>query len=149
MVRAIRNGASELLVGTGTSGTGTSGAATSFALNSPQGLVVANGDLYIADYKNHRILKYTFSSKQVTVYAGSGISASQRVSSPLLSYSLRFPRGIAMTQSGDFLVMHEGLCSLLSATSASLFMGTVKPMSGSLSSSDPAKTTLYYLSPCR
>ena len=71
-VRKVSGGTLSTLAGTGTAGySGDGGQATSAQLNTPLGVALdAQGNLYIADYANHRIRKV--SGGIISTVAGTG-----------------------------------------------------------------------------
>lgn len=76
-------------------------------LASPHGLAVDRaGSLYIADAENHRIRKVT--AGVMTTVAGTGTPAFSGDSGPALLASLRFPKGVAVTESGELYVADTG-----------------------------------------
>jgi hypothetical protein len=61
------------LAGSGSTGPFANGVGTMASLNNPSGLALdGSGNLYVAEYSNHRIRKITISSGEVTTLAGSG-----------------------------------------------------------------------------
>jgi len=62
------------IAGTGTAGySGDGGPAISATLSAPQGVALGgNGDLFIADYENHRVRRVDATTGTITTVAGTG-----------------------------------------------------------------------------
>ncbi len=98
------NGNISTVAGTSTSGfSGDGGAATSAQLNFPQGVEIdSSGNLYIADYNNHRIRKVDISGNISTVagttrgFSGDGGAAT--------SAQLNRPTGVEIDGSGNLYI---------------------------------------------
>jgi sugar lactone lactonase YvrE len=93
-----------VVAGTGNQGTPTTGSATASDLNNPQGVAVdAAGDVYIADSNNSEVEKVD-STGQLTVVAGTGVSAAP-VPGPNAQLSpLGFPDAVAVDGSGNLYI---------------------------------------------
>ena len=61
------------------------------------------GNVYIADYNNHRIRKVTVSTGVITTIAGTGTGSYSGDNGPATSASLSSPRGVAVDASGRIL----------------------------------------------
>jgi DNA-binding CsgD family transcriptional regulator/DNA-binding beta-propeller fold protein YncE len=105
-VRKISHGTPTLVAGTGTSGfSGDGDSATLARLNlfvfpgiSSQGLAVDNlGNVYIADYGNHRIRKVN-SAGTITTIAGTGTAGGSGDEGLAINAQLGLPRGLAFEQ---------------------------------------------------
>ena len=92
------------VAGNGTQGfSGDSGSATSASLNSPTGVAVdAAGNLYIADYWNHRIRKVS-SEGTITTPAGGG-TCFPCDGGPATSAALYYPNGVAVDGAGNLYI---------------------------------------------
>ncbi len=119
----ISTGIISLIAGTGaTSYSGDNGPATSAALYYPSGVAVdasgnphsycnhniltylcIKGNVYIADYYNHRIRKVTVSTGIITNYAGIGTSSYSGDNGQATSAALYAPQGVALDASGKCL----------------------------------------------
>ena len=115
-VHRIINGRATLVAGTGTNGfSGDGESATSAMLSlfvfpgmSAQGLAVDRaGNVYIADYGNHRIRKVTTDGKIATI-AGTGIAGGSGDGGPAADAQLMDPRGLAIDQQGNLYVADSG-----------------------------------------
>ena len=61
------------------------------------------GNVYIADYSNHRIRKVTVSTGIITTYAGTGSTTYSGDNGAATSATLRLPHGVAVDASGRIL----------------------------------------------
>jgi hypothetical protein len=95
------------VAGTGTAGYTASedgGAATSAKLSSPTGVfITSSGEIYIADYNNHRIRKVD-TNGDISTVAGSASSGFSGDGSPATSATLNAPRGVYVTSSGEIYI---------------------------------------------
>lgn len=105
------------LAGSGTAGSANgTGIAASF--NSPMGIALdAAGNVYVADYNNHKIRKIT-SAGVVTTFAGSGSTGSIDGSGVAASFS--YPRGVAIDGSGNIFVADQGNNKIRKITASGL-----------------------------
>src|SRR5437773_2057330 len=84
---------------------GDGGAATDASLGVPVGVAVdAGGDLYIADYSNHRIRKVSAATGIITTVAGNGINTFAGDGGAATSASLNSPSGVALDASGNLYI---------------------------------------------
>lgn len=99
------NGIITTVAGTGTAGyNGDNITATTADLNSPTGIAVDNsGNLYIADYSNHRIRKVD-SEGIITTVAGNGFSRFFGEGIAATASSLSFPSDVAVDQNGNLFI---------------------------------------------
>ena len=58
------------------------------------------GDIYIADYGNHRIRKVTVSTGIITTFAGTGTQSYSGDNGPATSAALNLPTGVKVDSSG-------------------------------------------------
>jgi uncharacterized protein (TIGR03437 family) len=87
---------------------GDGGPATAASLNKPSGLAVdAAGNLYIADFNNHRIRKVSPSGIISTV-AGNGTGGFSGDGGPATSASLDYPLGVAADAAGNLYMADSG-----------------------------------------
>jgi DNA-binding beta-propeller fold protein YncE/DNA-binding CsgD family transcriptional regulator len=115
-VHRISNGKATLVAGTGTNGySGDGESATSATLSLfvfpgmwAQGLAVDRiGNIYIADYGNHRIRKVT-TDGTITTIAGTGIAGGSGDGEFATNAQLWFPRGLAIDRQGNLYVADSG-----------------------------------------
>lgn len=99
------------IAGTGVAGfSGDGGAATAATMDAPtSGLALgisldASGNIYFADYNNHRIRKITVSTGIITTVAGNGIAGSTGDGGAATSANLNYPRGIDLDGSGNIYI---------------------------------------------
>ncbi|MFZ4796277.1 MAG: PKD domain-containing protein [Bacteroidia bacterium] len=97
------------VAGNGTQGFGGDGAAATAAnLYYPIGVAVdGSGNLYIADYNNHRIRKVNVSTGIITTVAGNGIYSYSGDGNAAITASLRHPRGISTDSLGNLYILDE------------------------------------------
>ena len=109
------------LAGDGTDGD-VDGAANSAKFYSPYGLALdSSGNVYVADYNNHKIRKIDVSTDIVSTLAGTGDSGFQ--DGAVAKFS--FPSGIAVDSSGNVYVTdNERIRKITSAGVVSTFAGT-------------------------
>jgi sugar lactone lactonase YvrE len=87
---------------------GDGGSALTAQLNSPHGIALdATGNLYIADYSNHRVRKITVAGV-ITTIAGNGSAGGSGDGGPAISAQLNLPRGIAVDSTGNVFIADSG-----------------------------------------
>jgi sugar lactone lactonase YvrE len=92
------------IAGTGTAGLGKSAAAARSALDHPQNVAVdAQGDVFIADTYNNRVVKVTPQGKAVTV-AGTGTAGYSGDGGRATSAKLSDPTGLALDAKGNLYI---------------------------------------------
>jgi trimeric autotransporter adhesin len=98
------------VAGDGTGGyTGDGGLATSAGLYYPQDVAVdASGNIYIADYDNHRIRMVTKSTGIITTVAGDGSRGYTGDGGLATSARLYNPQGVAVDASGNIYIADTG-----------------------------------------
>src|SRR5437016_3824473 len=88
---------------------GDGGAATNASLNSPASVAQdASGNLYIAEYANHRIRKVTAATGIITTVAGNGINSFAGDGGAATSASLSHPNGVALDAGGNLYIADLG-----------------------------------------
>jgi len=88
---------------------GDGGPAASASLNSPAGAAVdASGNIYIADYGNHRIRKVDASTWNITTIAGNGTAGYSGDGGPAAAACLNNPRGVTVDASGNIYIADYG-----------------------------------------
>ncbi|MFE7645341.1 NHL domain-containing protein [Streptomyces phaeoluteigriseus] len=113
---------------------GDGGLATAARLNYPSGVAVDSaGDLYIADYRNHRVRKVTMTDGKISTVAGTGAGTFGADGVPATSAPLHYPHGVAVDSSGDLYIadssnhrvrkvtMTDGRISTVAGTGAGTF----------------------------
>lgn len=99
------------VAGNGTAGfDGEAHLATTAAFDTPMGVTIdTSGNLYVADYGNHRIRKVSASSGLVTTVAGNGKSASPAGDVTLATtVSVTWPTAITFDAEGNLFVVASG-----------------------------------------
>ncbi len=96
------------VAGTGEQGFGgDGGSATSALLDSPSGVAVdSNGNIYIADTRNHRIRRVT--NGVITTVAGTGIAGSAGDGAAAASAQLNVPVGLSVDVNGALYIADSG-----------------------------------------
>jgi uncharacterized protein (TIGR03437 family) len=87
---------------------GDGGPATQALLNNPDGLAISpDGELYVADWSNHRIRKIDRSGV-ITTVAGTGVSGSTGNGGPALAAQIQEPRGLTFDSAGNLYFTETG-----------------------------------------
>jgi sugar lactone lactonase YvrE len=99
------NGIITTIVGTGTAGYGGDGSlAVEAKINSPYGLSLdEEGNLYFADYQNHRIRKVD-SKGVITTIAGTGTAGFSGDDGLAIHAQLNFPSGVKVDEDGNVFI---------------------------------------------
>jgi len=95
--------------GNGTAGfSGDGGPATSAALSSPTGVALdSSGNLYIADFANHRIRRVVAGSGIIITVAGNGTAGFGGDGGAATAASLNFPFGVTVDSTNDLFIADE------------------------------------------
>jgi uncharacterized protein (TIGR03437 family) len=103
-VRKVSKGVITTVAGNGATGSGgDNGPATTAQFNNPMGLAVdAAGNLYIADWWNHRVRKV--SGGVITTVAGNGTLGFSGDGGPATSAQLNYPYGVAVDAAGNLYI---------------------------------------------
>ena len=79
------------------------------ALDSPCGVaVVAGGDIVIADWANHRVVRVSGDGQWIGVIAGTGREGNALVPGDPASTELSEPQGVAVVAGGDIVIADSG-----------------------------------------
>ena len=134
------NGTVSTFAGTGARGS-LDGPALNATFNYPRGLELdSSGNLYVADYRNHKI-RIIHSNGTVSTYAGTGGYGS--LDGPALNATFNYPSGLELDSSGNLYVTDTGnhkIRIIYSNGTVSTFAGT--GASGSLDG--PALNATFY-----
>jgi len=100
------SGGINTVAGTGVAGyNGDGEAATGAELYYPTGVALdAAGNIYIADYRNHRIRKVTASTGIITTVAGSGTAGYNGDGEAAINAQLYYPTGVALDAAGNIYI---------------------------------------------
>ena len=98
------------MAGNGTAGfSGDNGVATAASLNYPVGVTVDSaGNLYIADYENHRIRKVTAGTGVITTVAGNGTAGFSGDNGSAILASLYHTTSVAIDSGGNLYIADTG-----------------------------------------
>jgi trimeric autotransporter adhesin len=98
------------VAGNGTAGySGDGGPATSAQLNGPEVVALDSaGNLYIAEYGNHRIRKVAAATGIITTVAGNGTQNYSGDGGPATSAALWTPTGVALDSAGNLYIADFG-----------------------------------------
>ncbi|MFG2132771.1 hypothetical protein ACGFNV_33925 [Streptomyces sp. NPDC048751] len=104
---AEREPAIYVVAGNGTTGYDSDyGPAVCAPLNNPRKVAVDSvGNLYIADYSNHRVRKVDAATGQITTVAGNGTAGFNGDNQPAVNAQLNGPRGLAVDSSGNLYIV--------------------------------------------
>lgn len=107
---AASTGIISTFAGNGREGfSGDGGPATDAQINFPFALDTDSaGNLYIADYSNHRIRKVTIADGRISTVAGNGNEGFGGDGGPATSASLAFPLAVTLDNNGDLIVCDSG-----------------------------------------
>ena len=109
MRKVTPDGTITTIAGTGRAGfSGDGGPATSARLMTPQGVAVdGQGNVYVADYGNHRVREVSADGK-ITTIAGAGKPGFSGDGGPAISAKLDHPEGVAVDGKGTVYVADTG-----------------------------------------
>ncbi len=116
------------VAGTGAAGfSGDGGPAAAAALAAPEGVALtADGGFLVADYANHRVRR-VWPDATITTVAGTGLAGFDGDGGPATAARLRYPRRVAATGDGGFLVC-DGLNDRIRRVAPD---GTITTLAGS------------------
>ena len=123
----VDTGAITTVAGTGQEGFGGDGGpATEARLANPSGVAVdAAGNLYIADWDNHRIRRVDAVSGLISTVAGAGENGAGGDGGPATRAQLSSPRGVAVDDDGNFYIADTGSDRILRVDAATGIISTV------------------------
>ncbi len=123
----VDTGAITTVAGTGQEGFGGDGGpATEARLANPSGVAVdAAGNLYIADWDNHRIRRVDAVSGLIFTVAGAGENGAGGDGGPATRAQLSSPRGVAVDDDGNFYIADTGSDRILRVDAATGIISTV------------------------
>ncbi|MFJ5998551.1 RICIN domain-containing protein [Streptomyces sp. NPDC092370] len=123
----MADGKIHTLAGTGTATYGGEGVSAITAhLNTPFGVAVDGaGDVYIADYGNHRIRKITAADGKIRTVAGTGAPALAPDGTVATSAQLKNPTAVAVDSAGDLYIADCGNQRVRKVTKADGKINTV------------------------
>jgi len=85
---------------------GDGGAATSASIRQPEGLALDRaGNLFMADYDNHRVRKVAAGTGIITTVAGDGVARFSGDGGPATSASVHIPHGLAFDQEENLMIV--------------------------------------------
>ncbi len=143
LIRKITPGGTvSTLAGSGTA-TSTDGTGTAASFNQPYGLAIASssGDIYVADYFNHKIRKIT-SGGVVTTFAGSGSAGSLDGTGTAAQFS--YPQGITIENSTGNLFVADSNNNIIRLITPSGVVTTIAGTPGISGSTNGLGTTARF-----
>ncbi len=131
------------IAGTGTTGfSGDNGPATSATLSYPAGVSIDNsGNVYISDYRNHRIRKVTISTGIITTVAGTGTSSYSGDNGPATSATLNFPHDMGFDSFGNLCIADRYNHRIRKVTISTGIITTIVGSGSAASNGDGAAAT--------
>ncbi len=119
--KVTTTGVISTVAGNGTLGfSGDGGAATNAQLNRPSAVAIGSaGNIYIADYYNHRIRKVT-PFGVITTVAGNGTAGFSGDGTPATTAQLNSPAGVAVDAAGNLFIADFGNNRIRKVTIAGL-----------------------------
>ncbi len=115
------------VAGTGTAGVGGDGGpATAAQINTPTGVAVDSaGNVYIADYTNHRIRRIAAGSGEMSTFAGTGVSGFLGDGGAATAARISGPTGLAVDAAGNVYIADQFNNRIRKVTVATGIISTV------------------------
>ena len=131
------------IAGTGTgSYSGDGGAATSAAINYPYGIVCdSSGNIYFAEYSNHRVRKVNPSTGIITTYVGTGSAGFSGDTGAATSATLYGPTAMAIDSSNNLYIAIDQSCRIRKVTVSTGIITTVAGNGANTYSGDGGQAT--------
>lgn len=127
---------------------GDGGLAANALLKNPGGIAVdASGNIFIADFNNHRIRRVDNSTGKISTFAGNGNAAYTGDSALAVNASLRNPSAIAFDNFGNLIIADQGnsVIRMVDATSGNIYTIAGNGTAGYSGDNGNAKSAqLYY-----
>ncbi|MBS4098898.1 MAG: fibronectin type III domain-containing protein [Sulfuricella sp.] len=102
---AVESGIISTVAGNDTYGFNGDGLATNSSLAYPSGITLdGRGNIYIADYYNHRVRKVSIDTGLISTVAGNGTGTYSGDGIPAISSSLKFPASLVLDVSGNLYI---------------------------------------------
>jgi trimeric autotransporter adhesin len=123
----VSTGIISTVAGNGTAGySGDGGAAINAELDNPSGVAVDGaGNIYIADYYNHRIRKVTLSTGIISTVAGNGTAGYSGDGGAAINAKLYFPYGVAVDGAGNICIADSANNRIREVTASTGIISTV------------------------
>jgi hypothetical protein len=102
-------------------------------LMNPSGMAVdSSGNVYIADYVDHRIREIVASTGDVATVAGTGVSGTNNDGSDARTAKLNGPQGVAVDGSGNLFIADTGNSAIRKVTGLNTSSTTMTTVAGTL-----------------
>ncbi len=136
------------MAGTGVAGfTGDGGPATAAQLNDPRAVAVdEEGNVFIADTRNHRVRKVAAGTGVITTMAGTGVAGFTGDGGPATAAQLNGPMGLAVDGAGNLFIADTWNDRIREVTAAAGVIGTVAGALGGSTQDDVLATARVNLS---
>ena|GEM_PF-293943 len=118
---------------------GDGGLATLARLSGPSGVAIDhNGNIYLADYTNHRVRRVDAQTRVITTFAGTGQPGFSGDGGAAVSARLNLPYGVAVNAAGDVYVADRTNNRIRLITSANGIINTIAGGGASFGDGGPA-----------
>jgi trimeric autotransporter adhesin len=114
LLAELAGGVAKRVAGRGQKGySGDDGLASEATFDLPSFLTSdANGNLFVADYFNHRVRRIDAKTQVVTTVAGNGSTQSSGDNGPAIKAGVVYPFGIAVDSEGNLYVIENGAATI-------------------------------------